>query len=259
MSMRPVTEDDLQAYVDRALDAARQSEVEAYLAEHPKIAARVEGYVGQRDALRAALRPTAEEPLPSALNLARMIDVRSRRGSAPWWSAAAAAVFLCLGLAGGWSLRDAVEARPSGGIASLVAEAADTYAVFSPDDTRPVEMRAAEKAELLRWVSLRVGHAVQAPDLSSVGYRLMGGRLVATAHGPAAMLMYDDDKGTRLVLLSRPMAVDRDAAISEHAHGAIAGLAWSNRGIGYSLVATAPRQTLWPLAEEIRRQVGTAA
>ncbi|WP_120010351.1 anti-sigma factor [Teichococcus vastitatis] len=41
MSNHPITEDDLHALVDEALDAARQAEVEAYLARQPAVAARV--------------------------------------------------------------------------------------------------------------------------------------------------------------------------------------------------------------------------
>jgi anti-sigma factor RsiW len=48
------------------------------------------------------------------------------------------------------------------------------------------------------------------PDLAASGYRFMGGRIVATAQGPAALFMYDDDRGTRLVMLARPMAADQN-------------------------------------------------
>jgi anti-sigma factor RsiW len=53
----------------------------------------------------------------------------------------------------------------------------------------------------IAWVSQRFGCSVAVPDLSGSGYRSIGGRLVATAHGPAALAMHDDDHGTRLVLL----------------------------------------------------------
>lgn len=36
-------------------------------------------------------------------------------------------------------------------------------------------------------------------------YRLVGGRLVATSQGAAAMFMYDDDRGDRIVVLTRKM------------------------------------------------------
>ena len=88
--------------------------------------------------------------------------------------------------------------------------------------------------------------SVIVPDLSESGYRFMGGRLVATAHGPAVLFMYDDDRGTRLVMLSRPMTIDRDTAMKLHSRGAVAGFTWANRGIGYSLVGPVAANLLHP-------------
>ena len=69
MSNRPITEDDLHAYVDGALEPEREAEVAAYLEGHPDVARRVSAFSDQRDLLRKALAPIADEPLPSQLNL----------------------------------------------------------------------------------------------------------------------------------------------------------------------------------------------
>ena len=87
----------------------------------------------------------------------------------------------------------------------------------------------------------------------------MGGRLVATTHGPAVLFMYDDDRGTRLVMLSRPMMTDRDTAMELHSRGAVAGFTWANRGIGYSLVGPVAANLLHPIADRVRRQVESGA
>ena len=65
--------------------------------------------------------------------------------------------------------------------------------------------------ELAGWFSARLKRPVGVPDLSGSGYRLMGGRLVATQQGPAGLLMYDDGHGARFVMLMRPMSVPGDA------------------------------------------------
>lgn len=253
MSDRPITEDDLQAYVDEALDAARQAEVAAYLERHPDLAARTADYRRQRDALRAALKPVAEEPVPPELNLASMIEAR-RGGGGLWRRVAAAILFIGLGLGGGWLLHDVM--RPaSGGMAALAQEASDNYRVFAPDQGRPVEIRAEDQSALVTWASKRLNQPVAIPDLSASGYRFMGGRVVATPHGPALLLMYDDDQGTRLVMLSRPMNIDRDSAMAPHASGAIASFSWAHDGIGYSLVGSLAPESLHPIADEARRQL----
>ena len=74
--------------------------------------------------------------------------------------------------------------------------------------------------------------------------------------GLAVLFMYDDDHGTRLVLLSRAMAVDKDAPMAQHSRGPIAGFAWADKGIGYSLVGHISSQLLHSLADEARRQLG---
>jgi len=263
MSGRPITEEDLQAYVDRRLDPARQAEVEDYLARQPAEAERIGGYGRERDALRAALAPIALEPIPPELSLARLIEARRTGRFFGWRNAAAALLLLVLGGFGGWLLphpdgpgrQEPASSEPApGGIASLAEEAADSYAVYAPDHTRPVELRADDRGALVSWVSERLQQPVAVPDLSRAGYRFMGGRLVPTAHGPAALFLYDDDHGTRVALLARPMAIDQNAPITEHSRDGVSGFAWSRQGLGYSLVASAPARTLEPLATEARRQ-----
>lgn len=112
-----------------------------------------------------------------------------------------------------------------------------------------------DTAELVQWISGRLNRPVKVPDLASSGYRLMGGRLVATQHGPAAMLMYDDDHGSRVVVLTRPMSsADQNAPMTAHADGGATGFAWADSGIGYSLVGEAPAESLRPVANQVRRQ-----
>jgi anti-sigma factor RsiW len=255
MTNRPITEDDLHAYVDRLLEPERQAEVAAYLEGHPDVAKRVAAFSDQRDLLRKGLAPIADEPLPPQLNLSRIIENRRRRPSPVWW-AVAAMLMLCIGGVGGWVVRGNIQA-PSGGLAALAQEATDSYIVYAPDRVRPVEMRASDSAQLVQWVSNRLHQPVKVPDLTGSGYRLMGGRLVATSHGPAAMFMYDDDRGDRLVVLARPMASDQSMPMAPHSGGDVAGFAWADGGMGYSLVGPAAAESLKSIANEVRKQART--
>jgi anti-sigma factor RsiW len=256
MSPRPMTEDDLNGFVDRTLDAVRHAEVAAYLSAHPDMARRIAGYGEQRDMLRAAFAPVAEEPIPTELDLSRMIAERNERRlrARRWAMAAAAVLLLCGGAAGGWVLRG-MGLPPAGGIQALAREAAVSYAVYAPDQVRPVEIRADDREGLARWTARQIGQPIAIPDLAPAGYRFMGGRIVPTDHGPAAMFMYDDDKGTRLVMLARPMAAEREAAMALHSQGPLNGYSWADNGLGYSLVGAAPAGVLHPLADAIRRQI----
>lgn len=253
MNNRPITEDDLHAYVDDVLEPERRAEVGSYLADHPDVAKRVAGFADQRELLRAALAPIADEPLPPELNVSRMIEGRRRR-SQPAWLAIAAMLLLSVGGFSGWVAHGSLEASPSG-LAALAQEATYSYNVYAPDRTRPVEVRASDTAQLVQWISGRLNQPVKVPDLANSGYRLMGGRLVATQHGPAAMFMYDDDHGSRVVVLTRPMSsADQNAPMTAHTDGGATGFAWADNGIGYSLVGEAPAESLRPVANEVRRQ-----
>jgi len=249
---RPITEEDLQSYVDKALDPVRRAEVNEYLDRHPDIAQRVEGYSHQRDALREAFAPISQEPIPPRLHLAHLMEARRRSYAGSWRLAVASVFLLVLGAAAGWSLHDAA-VPGSVGVASLAREAAESFAVYEPDHVHPVEIRADGREELVGWVSQRLQHRVAVPDLA--GYRFMGGRLVATSHGPAGLFMYDDDHGTRLVMLVRPMALEHDSPMSQHTLGEVTGFAWADKGIGYSLVGRTSADVLHPLADQLRRQI----
>ncbi|TWB63287.1 anti-sigma factor family protein [Nitrospirillum viridazoti] len=264
---RPITEEDFQAYVDHALDERRREEVEEYLSTHPDAARRVAAYTAQREALRAALAPIAEEPVPDHLNLARLVEARQHRqarswlsgpGAGPWRNIAAAVALVLIGGAGGWSMHGITAGKASMNPESMLTqEAMDNYRVYAADAVRPVEMHAGEQEQLLRWVSQRLDRKVAVPDLSASGYRFMGGRLVATAHGPGAMFFYDDSSGNRIAMLVRPMKQDGDAPMTEHQKDDVGGVTWCNRGMGYSLVADASARALHPLADEARRQLRT--
>ncbi|MDE2516867.1 MAG: anti-sigma factor [Rhodospirillales bacterium] len=260
MMTRPVAEEELHAYLDGFLDEARRQEIAAYLARNPAEEARIAGYARQRDALRAACGALAETPIPPALNIGRMIAAahdRRRRRLRYATAAMIALGMLSLGGAGGWMARGAM-GTPHGGVAGLSHVAAVSYTVFAPDHLHPVEFRADQRRALMDWIATRTGTRIMAPDLRASGYRFMGGRLVATEHGPAALFMYDDDRGTRLVLLGQPMRrEDRNAPMARFQDARVGGYSWAMDGIGYSLAGpvSVAAGLLHPLANEARRQI----
>lgn len=255
MTKRPITEDDLQAFVDDALDSERYRDVSSYLENNAEAAARVSAYRLQAAALRSALDPIRREPIPSRLNL-RTIAAAGRPARATFrlQMAAAAVMLLSLGATGGWLLKGYM-LPPTEGVAALAEEASASYGIFAPDRLRPVEVRADGSGALAQFAADTLGNATTIPDLSKAGYRLMGGRVIPTAHGPGFMLMYDDDKGSRLVMLTRRMTVDQNKPMAESSRGAVRGWTWAKDGMGYSLVGSLPSQALHPLADAVRSQI----
>jgi anti-sigma factor RsiW len=253
---RPVTEEDLHAYVDGRLAEDRSAGLRDYLAEHPDAAARVADYRAQRDGLRAAFLPIAQTPLPPRLDVRRMVEDRRGRFQS-WRLPAAASVALAIGLGGGWALRSAA-APPQNGVAALAREAADNYRVYAYDASRPVEIAAADQAKLVQWVSTRLQRPVTAPDLRQAGFQLIGGRLVATPHGPAAMFIYDSRQGQRLAVMIRPMALEKQTRMAEEADRGLGGVSWAEQGLGYSVIGASSARRLHPIAEQVHRQVNSA-
>ncbi|HYZ24821.1 MAG TPA: anti-sigma factor [Rhodopila sp.] len=248
---RPIAEEDLHAYVDGLLDAERRAAVERYLQSNAEAAERVAAYAAQRQELCAALAVRARDPIPPNLNLARLLEERLRRRRRPWRAAAAILLAVGLGAGAGWF----VGQRPPTGVAAIAREAAMSYAVYAADKRRPVEVWATQKEDLTRWLSNRLNRPVSPPDLSSLQYQLLGGRLVATSHGPAALFMYENPRGVRLAIYVRPMSGGETTPIRATDVNNVDGCTWIERGIGYSLMAAEPYDKLEELARLARHEL----
>ena len=149
----PISTDELHAYVDARLDADRRQAVERYLEAEPELARRVASYRNQRDALRAAFVPLADNPIPPDLNLDRLLEARLQRRPI-WWAAAAAAV-LCLGLGGtaGWYLGTSPrQSRNELAMSLLLQQAMASHAVYADDRRHPIEVAAADREHLSQWL-----------------------------------------------------------------------------------------------------------
>lgn len=244
-----VLEEDLHGYVDGVLDPVRRKEVQAYLDRHPDAAASVAKLAAQRQLLRSALASIADERVPERLDLSRLV-VR-HRDKRPWAWRMAATVLVALGVGGfsGWQARDFLQ--PSAGIAALAGEALSSYVAYAGDSV-PEE----DRTQLASLVSAKLKQRIDVPDLTRSGYRYAGGRLVATVHGPAGLFFYDRADGTRLAMMVRPMAREREASMRAQSTGSIGGYTWAARGLGYSVVGTEAPEVLHPVANEVRRQVG---
>ena len=128
---------------------------------------------------------------------------------------------LCVGVAAGWYLHlPTTPNRTQLAVSLLQQEAINSHTVYASDRRHPIEVSAAEQDHLSQWLSNRLNRTVEPPDLSRSGYRLLGGRLLATERGAAAALfMYDDAQGNRLSLLMRPMAQEISAERSDMSSG----------------------------------------
>lgn len=253
---RPMAEETLHAYVDGRLDPALCAAVERYLQQNRAEAERVGAYSRQRDLLRTAFAGVVAEPIPPQLKLSRIVEERLARRRSPWRAAAGIVLALVIGGGGGWLVHSLAAPERYTGIAALEHEAANNHLVYAEDHHHPVELGPAQREELIRWVSSRLRHPVMLPELASLGYRFIGGRLVATKDGAAALFLYDDQRGERLSILVRPMRADRTTPIIILDIGDLDGCAWIENGVGYALIADRPYKELVRMSEFVRKQLG---
>ncbi len=247
---RPIGDNDFHAYVDDQLEAGRRLEVERYLDQHPEAAARVSAYQLQRDAIRAAF---ATEPASSHFSVAGIIAQRHRRHRVSWLLAASVALAFGLGIGGGWLIHDLPgRGQTQRAMALLEQQALSSHVVYAADARHPVEVTGAETPHLQEWLSNRLDRIVVAPDLSTFGYHLIGGRLLATERGgAAALLMYDDATHRRVSVLLRPMTPKLYAPWRLTQNDGVRVCTWIDDGLGVSVVAALPESDLMPLVTRI--------
>jgi anti-sigma factor RsiW len=246
----PVTEDELHAYVDGELPSDRQPAVEAWLAAHPDDMARVNGWRALADAIRARYGAVATEPVPARLSL-RQIE----RADRSWYGVAAAATIAAfvVGGAAGWTAHDVTTPRPNAA-ATSTAEAVDAYKLYVVEVRHPVEVAGNEEAHLTQWLSKRVGYQLRIPDLSPVGLKLVGGRLLPGPRGAAAFFMYESTNGERFTLYST-RAGGPDSALRYNVDGQVGALYWADSNVAYVVNGEANQERLHKVAETVYAQI----
>lgn len=251
----PIGEDDLQAYADNRLAADRREAVEQFLRVHPDIAQNLERDRILTAELRDRLKFKADEPIPARLRISNIKQgIHTRRVSMMRNAVAAIAIFV-VGSAGGWTAKDMLTTLPISPVRSvrMADDAIAAYRTYVVEVAHPVEVRADEEAHLVQWLSKRLSSNIAAPDLSAFGYRLMGGRLLPGATGPAAMLMYDSDNGFRLTLYVKTDETE-DTAFQFIEEDGVSAILWRDRSMGYVVSAPVTREELLPIARMIHEK-----
>jgi anti-sigma factor RsiW len=259
---RPVEEDDLHARVDGRLPPERAEAVDAYLAAHPEAQARVSQFVEQRQALRAAFAEHPGGPIPTRLRVANLLAGRRRRRNRELAQIAAAVCLLVLGGVVGWVARDVTAPLVSstrGATARVItADAIAAYRTFSVEVRHAVEVDSGQEAHLVQWLSKRLGRQLIVPNLTTVGFRLMGGRLLPAEDGLAAQFMYENGNAERLTLYLRA-DIGGETAFRYHEEGGVGAFYWADEGFGYAIAAKADRDLLLRIAEIVYQQTSPDA
>lgn len=258
----PITDADLQAYVDDCLPDSRCADIEAYLAARPEDAERISAYRRQNAELRKCFDPVLDEPVPQRIAHAAKQPAGSGWQRLPVFRIAAAAAWIGLGALLGWNLRDSPAAAektvlqsPALQTVAFMRSAALAHATFVPEKRHPVEVTADQEAHLVQWLSNRLGKALRVPALTEQGYALVGGRLLPNEGGPAAQFMYEDPRGGRLTLYLKTSAEGSDTAFRFAEENGVGVFYWVDGNFGYALSGSLGKPRLLEMAKVVYGQV----
>jgi anti-sigma factor RsiW len=254
--MHAPTDLDLMAYADGQIAPERAAAVEAALARDPQAAARVAEIREQNRRLREGLDDWLVEPSPERLLADAAPSAAARR---PWLKPALAmAATLVLGLAIGWFGRESLLDR-QGMPTTFARQAAFAHALYAADQRRPVEVWANEEKGLVTWLTRRMGVQAHAPDLNSVGFALVGGRLLSGHEKPTALLMYENAEKQRLTLQWRKNEPGAQETAFRYAiEDGVAMFYWIDHDCAYALSGNLDRTQLLAVARVVYGQLAAA-
>ena len=256
-----IDEADIQSYVDGRLSTEESVALEQALEAQPMLAERVADFVQHRERLRSALLGRLHDPVPEHLRIEQITRHLASSRRQRFSSLAAAAAWLLVGAAsgslgttllGGWTDRplSAEETRAR----RPMVDALVAHRVYAADVKHPVEVAANDRAHLQAWLSKRVGRQLIAPDLSVAGYKLLGGRLLAASSGPAALFMYENQRGARMTVYVRSSHRDEAGVKLISDEGLRAGY-WYHDGFGFAVSAEDDPAVVLRAAASARNQL----
>jgi anti-sigma factor RsiW len=235
MSDRRISDSELHALVDGELNPAHQAEVEAKLSDDPEAAGRVARYRAQNAGMHALFDDVLNEDLPPVIVDALAAQGRWRRRGA---AIAAAIALLVVGAVSGWIARGEIETvqtaeAPPIDTQELMVRAAMAHLVKSDEDLRLAA--ETDEQDIVRYVTTRMGNKVRVPQLESLGYRLVGSRVLPDTKGPAAQFVFEDADGMPVSLYVRSetaRGVDITYALAED----LSMFYWNDSEHSYALV-----------------------
>lgn len=246
MSQSPISETDIQAYVDGRLSTERRSAVETYLADRPELRADVEKDIAIDRSLREAFDALDFGPVPAELTPS---PKRLLLQPPLWRNIAAAALLLAIGGAGGYAVGHKTVAGHAAAQATVpwVTMATSAHRTFAVEVVHPVEVKADNAQHLAKWLGKRLDFQLVIPDLTTAGFKLMGGRLLNNDSGPTGQLMYEGTDGARVTLyLSRSKGAETSFRFADE--GGVSAFYWIEDGVAIAIVGNQPRGTLQELA-----------
>jgi len=130
---------------------------------------------------------------------------------------------------------------------TVTSDAIDAHQLYTVEVRHPVEVPASDADHLVKWLSKRVGYDLPAPDLTRLGLKLVGGRLLPGPTGAAAFFMYENASGERFTIYSS-RSNGPDTAMHYNVSGKSSAFYWVDGDVAYVVSGSADRDVLSKVA-----------
>ncbi|KQV82080.1 anti-sigma factor [Rhizobium sp. Root1220] len=251
-----VAEADLHAFADGQLEGNERSRIEAWLKENPDAALQVSEWQAQNAGIRAIFAGYERQ---NKTDIA-LVAPPHRKAAWPRRAAvAAAAMIAAFGfgvISGQYGL--ALFEKPELQLAEFETfpkEAQNAFLVYAGEVRHPVEVFANEEDHLATWLGKRLAIPdLKVPNLQTLGFHLVGGRLLPVDGKPGAMFMYEDQGGERLTVLVGRNAANRTTSFRFASADSVETFYWIDGELGYAVTGEISRDMLRKVAEECYKQ-----
>jgi anti-sigma factor RsiW len=185
-------ERDLDAFIDRELDAEEETGIREHLAGCASCGRRI----AERDALGRLVRSLPYSAAPDRLR-ARVIKSAAATAWSQPLTAWAAAALVVISIGGGVTLFRSATARDT----AIVDEVVSGH-VRSLMADHLFDVRSTDQHTVKPWFLGKLDFAPPVADLASIGFPLVGGRIDYVGGRPVAALVYQRQKHTINVFVS---------------------------------------------------------
>lgn len=218
-----ISDEDLHAYIDGALEEERALMVQNALAGNAALAERAALFLADKAMLKAVYAPLAERPLPPEW------IALARRPVRPWmrWRLAGAIAAAILILAGGSLAWRHYSPLRNGDVVEAALDARDGTQAPERHIALSDIVQAHRYDATLRQTTASNVHI---PDLSRMGYKLYGLRL----YGTAAELLYQGPQGSLFTLYIRRS--DGSARFDQFGRGGLRVCVWQDDQVSTVMV-----------------------
>jgi len=167
-----------------------------------------------------------------------------------------ATIWITMCLALGWFIFSALTGSGNDNSEIITRYAIDAHKVYSTEALYAVEMDATNKTELSNWLSSRLDGDITTADLSSIGYDLMGGRLLPARGKHAAFFMYRNIKNERVSIFVNNISKDDNQAWFDCQFiNKTSACSWLSDKLSFRVIGDQPLVELQLIAKVIYQQM----